>query len=627
MKMKTVLGLLNMIVIAMILLAGTNNVRSGSSSGSGGIAGVAGGVGNDQTLEYLYGMTNLPRGVDGPTYFFSSATPGGDFGVGSDSNTCMSADDPCLTWAKITEMCTFANCIIDAEDAAFLAVEVGDRWQVNFPVGGNDRISINLRSSKPGTRVTIDAENADGLITHMVTDGDVPGGTGVLLFQDIHFDNLSHNAWAIDNENLMIGLNVGCTMDPVTAVLPDCVQSPNGRVVLINSYCDNQYGNRSCFDVNENGKMTFISTKTVQAKPDGYTFKVQCDTPTADTCGLTVIGPQIRVTGDGTNASAIAQWDSTLANTMKIRVARTEWTGGYQAFAPPYIQWSGRDYTPPDTASYDIEIYQSTFRSGRSFLQTASSHGCSPTDRLIMKYNIFELSAADGRSLFTDQYNESGGSDGIGGCLGAEIVVENNTLNQDATEGVQYRMRFDAGDTPNDTTMTNLQSEIASRGLPYTTTLARFFQPADNTVYAGSQFGTPSVCTFTDIGGVTADSGDADTITSAGSFDATVDAHIGQTVTIRSGTNAGEQRQVVASTANSIDVSPAFTAAIDATSLFTLYESAHCTCGFSEDCFEAMGADTYDIELIAPIPGWVVGSTIDVSTLRLGTINNSHGSP
>jgi len=67
----------------------------------------------------------------------------------------------------------------------------------------------------------------------------------------------------------------------------------------------------------------------------------------------------------------------------------------------------------------------------------------------------------------------------------------------------------------------------------------------------------------------TATSGDSTTITdSAATY--TVDEYLGYVVWVYSGTNAGEYREIQANTGTALTVSPAFTAAIDNTSLFRI---------------------------------------------------------
>ena len=84
----------------------------------------------------------------------------------------------------------------------------------------------------------------------------------------------------------------------------------------------------------------------------------------------------------------------------------------------------------------------------------------------------------------------------------------------------------------------------------------------------------------------TAASGDATTITVAGT-PYTADEFIGYVVWVYDGTNVGEYREITTNTDNDLTVSPAFSAAIDNTSVFRITKL-----GYQDETVDGSGIDT-----------------------------------
>jgi len=199
--------------LLLVPLAAGGDIVYKRGSDLAGTFGIEGNVMTDKTLQYITGLRDLPLWADGPTYYFSdSGGSGGDFTTGSDSNTC-GKDDPCTSWNKMRTVCEGANCILDAGDAAWMAVGASQVWTVNTADDlADDRIIVNVRSSRPGTPVVIDASSADGILVH-ATDNAAAGSDygGVIVFQDITVASSPKSVWAIDDGVNFVGLNLHVT--------------------------------------------------------------------------------------------------------------------------------------------------------------------------------------------------------------------------------------------------------------------------------------------------------------------------------------------------------------------------------------------------------------------------------
>jgi hypothetical protein len=94
-----------------------------SGGGAGGIPGLdSGGIGNDETLQYIYDLPSfraLPN-LAGPFYFSSDA--GGDLPLGDDANNCTQAA-PCRTIAKASEIAYQVYA-----PGPHLIFDAGDTW-------------------------------------------------------------------------------------------------------------------------------------------------------------------------------------------------------------------------------------------------------------------------------------------------------------------------------------------------------------------------------------------------------------------------------------------------------------------------------------------------------------------
>jgi len=536
------------------------------------INGTNGNYGNEQTLQYLYNLKDVPIWVNGPTYYFSDDADGnGDFAQGDDTNDCLSPATPCTSWAKLQTICPYANCILDAADSQWMTFEdctdvndgtaqpqvggggadnlcdtdglsVAGDPEIDQDSGlGDDRPWFTIRSSRPGIPVTITEVDQPTLSVFHVRGG------GTIVLQDIVFSAFSTDVIIMESDTpgtddgtTLVANNIRCTGN--TGAASRCFRILGADTIALNSggYADDS----PTVLVSEDGSLTWISTKAMVKTADDTTGAVVSVLSSAspDCCPeLTLIGPTVSIIDDVnvalTTGIGIQPDDNTHAT---VRIARTHITGFENGATARCLM-----FDQPDADEYtDIEIYQSTFSNCRiALLANDGGEVTNALNRFIARYNVFQTATS---GIYGAWFN------GGGWLTDGTISIRDSVVNQHSgSEPSFFYMTDEDANVASDATVSDMRDQIALESTDMQTTLADFF-----------------------VNGITTTN---------------TDQYNGSCV-VTPGTGG----------------------------------TGVCICDPSEDCYDAM-TSTYTIELVAPIPGEIVGSPVDIEYLTLGDVNTNYG--
>lgn len=606
--------------------AGDGYTASGGSSGFG----VSGTTGTDATLAALKGLTSFQTAGDGPQAYFSSSIAGGILVQGSDANTCTTILSPCLSFTKMLQVCVFARCNLDDGDAPWLAIAVTDQLDLNYPIGAARRPVLDVRSMTPGRPVTIDANLATALIVfHLTGDGgteDVAGGQA--YFQDLIFTNIRQSLFAIDDFFQLFTNRVHGFM--LLGSAGNMYQSPGGQIFALNGSCFTLAA-RPCIHVNEFGSFVGVNLAGGGAPISAGGFaQAFCDSNPVSArgyCSLWLIDSTMRFDSDGTaTPGLISLANNNASNGTRARFIRVQPYGANHANGATLVTWKNQTATN----WVDQAWYQSTIRDARSAFTSSSEGYCNELDRFRVEYSILEIPAATGNSLFTDQHTGLGGLGpfGAGNCAGAQYVMANNIVHEHGgTKTNLFRLRDSTNTSNSYATGVALQAGLISDAdftANYDAAFADFMAAGRNTIVTTTQF-EPHVCTSDVLTGTAEAATTVNQITDTGAFPATVNALVGFTVRVRSGTGAGNVRQITASTANTIDVGVPFSAEPDS-AVFDVSPGQPCPCARGAECFEALQAE-YTVEQDPPLPLLgLLGVDAEITSWRLGQTSKNYGS-
>lgn len=547
------------------------------------VHGVRGAYGNEQTLEYLYSLKDVPMHVAGPTYYFGDTNATGDFPASADTNDCLTPATACTSWWKLKEICRHANCILDAGDAQWMTVDVctdvasgtsvpqsggaaddicdedgvtptgvtspaalKPDFDANSNIGSGDgRPWINIRSSRPGVPIVIDETTAATLAVFHLHGG------GTAITQDLRFSAMTTDVYIAEDDTTHIINNMTCT--GTVGSSDRCFRLAGGYVIALNSGGD--AADSAIILVSENGIATWISTKALKkTSRDDSNPTVQMlsggggESPTK----LTMIGATITQVGNAASQPPLIKTQTTPGYPNTLRLARVHMNAGVDPTTEPAGAPGNCIAFENDTDEYtDLEVYQSTFGHCAIGLQiTSTAHESNENLRVIAKYNVFQ----------TDTYSSYGVWQNLGGTLyDGTISIRDNVVNEQGnSQSAFFSIRDDAATHHTDDGVENMRALIDAGATDpvarMQTTLADFFVN-DITVTDNDQFDGSCVRTF--------------------------------------GTANGRGACI-------------------------------CDVATPEDCATAIPS-TYTIELVAPIPGEIFGTASDVQYLVLGDVNTNYG--
>jgi hypothetical protein len=558
------------------------------SSGQTSVHGINGTTGNEETLQFIYSMKDIPMWVSGPTYYFGDANATGDFAAGDDTNDCLSPDTACVNWWKALHLCPNANCILDAGDADWFTInkcvdandgvaipqvggggadgicdvdavtprvaDGGYNGSTNMGGTGANPISTpwwNMRSSRPGTRVVITETDAVGeAIWHF-------NGGGTLILQDLEFTGFSTKvmmtesgvgSYGHDNYDgtRLLANNVSCNL--TTGATDYCWQLKGSLAVILNS--EGYSAVAPILVVSEDARGTWISTKTIEKTATTNVsppiFMTSQGLDVTDCCPhLTMIGSTVKLSGNGGSEAHIFRMPPTHDNFFfKTRLARVHINGAdatTDAGGCIVIGRTGGRYV-------DLELYQSTLSYCRiAFWDNNTSNVSNPLHRIIAKYNVFQNGTLEG-TQYGAWLNQGGGyADGI-------ISIRDNIVNEEGGGQANYFVVEDEGGVADTTTtVADMRTALLDESAAMRTTLADFF--ANDTV-------------------------------------ATDDDQFAGTCYQNLGTGGRS--------------------------------ACICDRATPEDCATPI-PNTYTIELLAPIPKEIFGSAEDLKYLTLGNVNTNYG--